>query len=168
MHAQLRGREACIVRRAEAVFRAPWPAQPIRVDATVYASWFGAFSTHQPTHITVSANARGTQQSLGLEVLLHESAHGMLAPLDSALASEARRQQKSLPAELSHLVLFFTAGALTQEFVPEHVSFADAFGIWGRNDASRRCHDLIGREWQPYLSGTRTFADAVAAVVRGL
>jgi hypothetical protein len=168
MQLELSEHEACLAQRAASVFRAPWPSVPIVVDASVYASWFGAYSTHHPTRITVTANARGSQGLLGLEVLLHETAHGMLGPLDFALAAEATRQQKKLPTELSHLVLFYTAGALMREQEPSYVPFAEAFGIWHQNRYAQRYHDLIEREWQPYLSGSRTFTDAVASLVERL
>jgi hypothetical protein len=158
-------RERCLVRRAESVFRAPWPATPIHVDASVYASWFGAYSTHPPARITVSANARGTQESYGVEVLLHEAGHSMLAPLDSALSVEAARRDKALPSELSHLVLFYTAGALVREQEPRYAGFAEEFGVWQRNALTREYHRIIAREWQPYLSGQRSFAEAIVGLV---
>lgn len=165
MRAGLTGQESCLTRRAAAVFRAPWPSAPLHVDAAVYASWFGAYSTRPPTRITVAANARGSQASYGVEVLLHEAAHGMLEPLDSALAAEAARQRKTLPPELSHLVLFYTAGALMRELDDTYTPFAEHFGVWSRNQLTRRYRVIIEREWQPYLSGTRSFADAVGGIV---
>ena len=168
MQEQLRGREDCLARRAEEVFRAPWPAEVIRVDASVYANWFGAYSTHHPTHITVSSNAQGTQASYGLEVLLHESGHAMLSSIDSALTGEAARQRKTLPRELSHLLLFYSAGALMKEVDPDHVPFAEAFGIWRRSQASARYRQLLETVWQPYLSGKETFNAGIAALIRGL
>jgi hypothetical protein len=165
MQARLAGGESCLRRRAAVVFRAPWPAERLHVDATVYANWFGAYSTRPPTRITVTANARGSQGSYGLEVLLHEAAHGMLAPLDSALAAEAARRGRPVPPELGHLVLFYTAGALMREQDASYVSFADEFGIWRRNGATRRYHDAIAREWQPYIAGSRPFAEAVARLM---
>jgi hypothetical protein len=92
----------------------------------------------------------------------------MLGPLDSALQHEAVQQHKRLPPELAHLILFYTAGALIKEQKPSHVPFAEAFGIWRRNDGTRAYRELIAREWQPYLSGTRSFAAAVTEVVRQL
>lgn len=168
MRDQLRGREPCLVHRAEEVLRAPWPSEPIRVDASVYANWFGAYSTHRPTHITVSANARGTQETLGLEVLLHETGHAMMSVVDSALAAEASRRGKALPSELSHLLLFYTAGALVKEVEPTHVPFANAFRIWDRNGTSRRYRELIEREWQPYLNGSRPFCETISALIHDL
>jgi hypothetical protein len=168
MRERLAEREACLVRRATSVFRAPWPAAPLHVDAAVYASWFGAYSTRPPTRITVAANARGSQGSYGLEVLLHEAAHGMLAPLDSALTARAERRKKALPPELSHLVLFYTAGALMREQDPAYTPFAEEFGVWKQNRLTRRYHDVIQRAWQPYLSGTRSFDDAIGALIDGV
>ena len=168
MQEQLRGREDCLARRAADVFRASWPAEAIRVDASVYANWFGAYSTRHPTHITVSSNAQGTQASYGLEVLLHETGHAMLSTIDSALASEAARQRRTLPRELSHLLLFYTVGALVKEVEPDHVPFAEAFGIWRRNQASARYRELLETAWEPYLSGQRTFNESIRALIRGL
>lgn len=165
MRAGLTSYESCLIHRATVVFRAPWPDAPLRVDAAVYASWFGAYSTRPPTRITVAANARGSQGNYGVEVLLHEAGHDMLAPLDSALAAEAARRRKALPPELSHLVLFYTAGALMRELDGTHTPFAEQFGVWTRSQFTRRCRAIIEREWQPYLSGSRSFADAVAGIV---
>ena len=168
MQRGLAERTRCLVPRAEGVFRAPWPAGSIHVDATVYANWFGAYSTHPPTRITVSANAVGSQGSHGVEVLLHEAAHDMLVPLDSALCSEAARRNKRLPSELSHLVLFYTAGALMKEGDPAYLPFAEEFGVWRQSGLAKRYHTLIEQEWQPYLSGERNFGDALAALVQRL
>lgn len=164
MRRLLDGAEQCLAHRAEDVFRAPWPTAPLHVNATVYATWFGAYSTQHPTQITVAANAAGSQGKYGLEVLLHETGHGMLDPLDSALAREAGRRNKRVPAELSHLVLFYTSGALMRERDPRYVPFADEFGIW-RTPPGKHYHTLIAEEWQPYLSGSRTFDEAVAGLV---
>jgi hypothetical protein len=88
--------------------------------------------------------------------------------IDSALAAEASRQRKVLPPELSHLVLFYTAGALVREVDPAHRPFADAFGIWRQNATARRYGELIEQEWQPYLSGSKGFCEAIASLVHEL
>jgi hypothetical protein len=160
--------ESCLKPRAENVLKASWPAGSVYVDASVYANWFGAYSTHNPTHITVSANALGSQRAYGLEILIHETGHAMLGTIDSALAAESIHLRKALPSELSHLALFYLAGAIVKEQQPDHVPFAEAFGIWRRNDASRRYHELIEAAWRPYLSGARSFSEAISATVRAL
>jgi hypothetical protein len=168
MRRLLERHEACLADRAASVFATAWQPTPIRVDATVYASWFGAYTTLRPPHVTVSSSAVGSQGVNGLEVLLHEGGHSLLARVDSALAATAARQGKRLPQQLSHLLLFYTAGELVREAVPEHVPWADAFGVWRRNAAVRAYRTLIEREWRPYLLGRATFADAVAGLVSGL
>ena len=160
--------EACTASREAAVLHDEWPGDPIRVDATVYASWTGAFSTHRPTHVVVASNARGSQDLYGLEVLIHEVGHGMMARIDSALAAEAARQRKQLPGWLSHLVLFHTAGALVREQQPSHTPYAAAFGIWNQNGRTRDARAALERVWQPYLEGRRDFGSAIAALIHWL
>jgi len=76
-------REACLSQSMARALAAEWPAPPIMVDASVYASWFGAYMTQHPVHITMSSNARGNQGSLGIEGLLHEAGHSLTGALDS-------------------------------------------------------------------------------------
>lgn len=92
----------------------------------------------------------------------------MMTAIDSALGIEASRQRKVLPPELSHLLLFYTAGALVREVEPEHIPFADAFGIWDRNDTARHYRELIEHEWQPYLDRARPFCETISALVHVL
>lgn len=145
-----------------------WTTEPIRVDATVYASWFGAYTTLAPPHVTISSTAVGSNGASLLEVLLHETGHVHLHPVDSALAAEAARQRRVLPAELSHLVLFYTTGALRRRADPAYVPYAERFEIWTRNRTAKRYRGLLAREWQPWLDGRRSFAAAISGVVAGL
>jgi len=167
--ASLRGllapRETCLVRFITQGLSADWPAAPVTVDASVYASWFGAYMTQPPVHVTLSSNARGNQGTLGLEVLLHEAGHALLGPLDSALVATAARQGRLLPRELAHLMLFYTAGEAVRTFVPGHVPYAETFGVWKQNASAERYRALLEREWQPHLEGRRALADAVARIV---
>jgi hypothetical protein len=155
-----------LLQRLASVFQSEWPADPVRVDATVYANWFGAYTTLEPAHITISTSAVGSQGSWGLEVLVHETGHLLLAPVDSAIAAAARRQGRKPPPFLSHLLLFHTAGALVRELVPEHVTYAEEYGIWAQNATAREYQALLRDEWQPYLEGTRGFAEAIERLVR--
>ena len=147
---------------------AEWLPLPIMVDASVYASWFGAYMTQNPVHITMSSNARGNQGSLGIEGLLHEAAHSLTGPLDSALATTAAREGRVLPRELAHLVLFYTAGETVRDDIRDHVPHAERFGLWKQSSSAERYRALLARVWRPHLEGHRSFADAIARIVGAL
>jgi hypothetical protein len=156
---------ACLAPRVGAVLGGAWPRAPIRVDASVYATWFGAYATLAPPRVTVTSTGVGSQGMYGLEVLLHEAGHSLLGPVDSALAAAARQRGRQLPPELSHLILFYTAGELVRAVDPTYVPYAERFGIWSKNGTARRYHKLLGREWQPYLDGRTTLDATVERLV---
>jgi hypothetical protein len=159
---------ACLARLLTAGLAAPWPTTPIDIDVTVYATWFGAYSTLHPLHVTLSSNARGNQGTLGVETVLHETGHALLAAVDSALAAEARHEHRALPKQLSHLVLFFTAGQEVAAVYPAHQPYAQVFRLWDQNATARGYRATLDREWEPYLKGRRTFGEAIRAIVRTL
>ena len=161
-------REGCLTRLVADALGGEWPTVPITVDASVYASWFGAYLTQNPVHITMSSNARGNQGSLGLETVLHEAGHAMTGPIESALREAAAREHRRLPRELAHLMLFYSVGEVVREYVPEHVPYADAFGLWAQNSTAREYRTLLETEWLPHLEGRRTFAEAILGIVKRL
>lgn len=161
----------CVFDRAARAFAAEWPADPIRVDASVYASWFGAYSTTvNGPHVTMSSNAVGNLELHGLEGVLHEATHAarLMVTVDSLLAAESDRQGINVSNRLGHLVLFYTVGALVEEAVPPHVPYAERFGIWTQGPLAARFHDALARQWRPYLEGRRTLAEAAAALVNAV
>jgi hypothetical protein len=159
---------ACLARLLTAGLAAPWPAAPIDIDVSVYATWFGAYSTLHPLHVTLSSNARGNQGTLGVETVLHESGHALLDVVDSALAATSLREHRALPPTLSHLVLFFTAGQDVKAVYPTHQPYAQVFKLWDQNATARGYRATLAREWEPYLEGRRTFGEAISAIVRTL
>jgi hypothetical protein len=159
---------ACLARLLTTDLAAPWPPAPIDIDVSVYATWFGAYSTLHPLHVTLSSNARGNQGTLGVETVLHESGHALLGVVDSALAATSGREHRALPRELSHLVLFFTAGHDVQAVYPAHQPYAQVFRLWDQNATARGYRTMLAREWGPYLEGRRTLAEAITAIVRTL
>lgn len=168
LQALLTPREGCLTRIMGNALAADWPRTPIVVDASVYASWFGAYMTQNLVHITLSSNARGNQGSLGVETLLHEAGHSLTGPLDSALAATAARARRVLPRELGHLVLFYSAGEAVRDQVPEHVPYAQVFRLWDQNSTARKYRALLESEWLPHLQGHRSFAEAIARLVERL
>lgn len=158
----------CVFARAARLLRRDWPTQPIRVDASVYATWFGAYaSTAAGPRVTVASNAIGNLEPYGLETLLHEAIHAsrLMRSVDSALTAESARRGGVVPGVLSHLVLFYTAGQLVRGVVPTHIPYAERFGIWRQNLLAQRMRAALDAHWAPYLRGERTFSEAIANVV---
>ena len=142
-------------------FREPWSRAPVRVDVTAYANWAGAYTTTDPSRITVSSEDPGNQDDQGLEILFHEVLHTMDDTLGSALSAVFRAQGKTLPRDPTHVFIFYTAGVLTQRMIPGHVPYAEKNGLWARIADFRRALPVLQRTWQRYLDGEITFADAV-------
>jgi hypothetical protein len=70
--------EAWLAMRLAQVYGGSWPAAPLRVDVTVYASWQGAYTiyeTHEPTQITIASRDPAMQDGGALEILFHEASH---------------------------------------------------------------------------------------------
>jgi hypothetical protein len=157
----------CVYPRFARVFQSTWP-DSIRVDASVYATWFGAYATRaRGPHVTVSSNAIGNLDSYALETVLHESAHagGLLDRLDSAITARAAARSVTPLRELSHLVLFYTAGEVVHDILPTHIPYADRFGVWSQNRTALNLRATVASAWQPYLRGEIPFDVAVDRLV---
>jgi hypothetical protein len=154
--------------RESRAFREAWSTVPIRVDVTAYANWAGAYTTTDPTHITVSSEDPGNQNDQALEILFHEVLHTMDDTLASALNTAFRARGKVPPRDATHAFIFYTAGAETQRMIPAHVPYAEKNGLWERVADLKRALPVLRRGWQPYLDGKITFADAIELYVATL
>ena|ERR1022692_3171065 len=63
--------ETVMKKELSAAYQTPWPADPIRTNVAEYASWAGAYTALDPTHITVSSS--GTVTQAAVETLFHEA-----------------------------------------------------------------------------------------------
>jgi len=75
-----------------AAYQTPWPATPIRVDVAAFAGPDGAYTTIEPTHITISSTDKGYQGDAALEMLYHESSHSLDEKVRTALENERVKQ----------------------------------------------------------------------------
>jgi hypothetical protein len=156
--------ETCLAPRLAEAFAAEWPDRPIPVHVTVYASWAAAYTTYDPPRITISSVAVGSQGLFAVELLLHEAGHTLMLPLERALERTANAAGRRADPRLAHLLLFYTAGDLVWRAVPGYPTAAEAFGVWRQNEVTSAYRDLLRREWRPYLAGTRTLDEAIAAL----
>jgi hypothetical protein len=79
------------------------------------------------------------------------------------LRDQARAAGVRVPPGLSHGMVFMTAGEAVRSVMPDHVPYADKFGVWNRGLAS--LHDALTTYWLPYLRGQSTLANALAGLM---
>jgi len=101
---------------------------------------------------------------VGLERIFHEGMHQWDGPVEQALDEQARRVGKQVPRNLSHALIFFTAGEAIRRVVPEHVPYADKFGVWQRGMNTLK--DVLTEVWKPYLDGRGTRDDAFGELIK--
>ena len=142
-----------------------WPTSPIPVDVSVIAGPNGAYTTI-PTHVTISSSDPGYQGLAALEMLFHEASHGV-DDLFQQVRQAASEQNVSVPAQLWHGMLFYTAGELTTRELKAHgIAYTQyaGDGLY-TNLCGAGCREKIAEHWTPHLDGTKSIADALSALV---
>jgi hypothetical protein len=144
-------------------YQLPWPATGYDVNISAYANWSGAYSTDGGL-LVLSSLAPGNHGTYGLESTFHEAMHQWDSEVFEALRTEARKQNKLVPRNLSHAMIFFTAGEAVRHVVPRHVPYAIEFGLWKR--AFSEFKPALDEVWKPYLDGSGAREDAFAELIR--
>jgi hypothetical protein len=183
---QLADTEAWLATRLAQVYGGHWPAEPIRVDLTAYASWQGAYTTGtqapEPPHITISSTDPVNQDGAALEVLFHEASHvtaswigprGAEGPLEAALAAAYKVRRETPPPDLAHVIIFYSVGEITRECLntrgsPGYEPHADRLGLYDRSLAWTVYRQALAKHWQPYLDGTIDRTTALQRLVEEL
>jgi hypothetical protein len=151
----------------------PWPQHPVRVDAVTYANWAGAYTTVSPTRPAISTTDPANQGPAALEIVFHETSHGMMDKVMAASQAAETSVNTHRPngayhsGSIWHAVLFYTAGELVKEQVPGYVPYADKNGLWVRAwpDPDR---SLIEKDWKPHLNGSVPLEQALSNLVEDL
>lgn len=153
----------------ERIYETPWPSQPVRSDLSVYASWSGAYTMDTITLSSVDPRNQGIS---AFEILFHESSHLLSDKMQQTIDDDTKvlsagdpARAARVPAELWHAVLFYTAGALTEQRFPGYVSYADRNNLWKRGPWSGPVRGLIEQDWGPYIHGTVGFKPALTKLV---
>jgi hypothetical protein len=98
--------EADLIREHERVYDVKWPAR-IRVDIAPCAGPFGAYTTGDAklAHTTISSRDASYRGVAALEMLFHESAHGVV---DEWLVTDRAKAttSESAPEGLWHAIIF--------------------------------------------------------------
>jgi len=155
------------------IYHEPWPQYPVRVDAVAYANWAGAYTTDEPTRPTISTTDAANQGAAALEILFHETSHGMMGKVMDAIHSaeiglNAQRPGAAFHSgSIWHAVLFYTAGDLVAEQIPGYVPYADKNGLWARAWPGPD-RSLIEQDWKPHMDGSVTLQQGLAKLVNDL
>ncbi len=167
-----------LAQQLAAVYQADWPAGRLRVDVTFYAGPFGAYTSLDPVHLTISSTDPRNQGPAALEVLFHEASHALAGAVRDTIIRECRQRGKPIPRDLWHALLFYTTGEIVKRALAKDLSVPDApargnyrpyaykFGLYTRG--WQNYQRVLERYWQPYLDGKADFDAAVARLVSAL
>ena len=100
-------------------------------------------------------------------MLFHESSHSPVSDLFQRVRQAASEQKVTVPRQLWHAVLFYTAGELTTRELKAHGIAYTQYAGPGlyTNLCGAGCREKIAEYWAPRLDGKRSIADSLAALV---
>ena len=139
-------------------YEQPWPSDGYPVQFTPFSNWAGAFST-RGRHLVFSSLDEGLAGLPGLETLFHEAMHQWDEIMDDKLAAASKAKQTQVPANLSHAMIFYTAGEAVRSVIPGHRPYAETRDMW--NGAFREFKPRLDAVWKPYLEGRGSLAETL-------
>jgi hypothetical protein len=159
------------------VYQRPWPPGRIRVDVVGYGGPYGAYTSLNPIHLTISSHDPRNRGVYGFEVLFHEASHALAGAVNEAIAKEFRERDKPIPRDFWHVLLFYTTGEMVRRDVEygtmtlpseksgspfAYLPYAARFGLY--SGAWERFRSLLDLYWRPYLDGRVSFDTAMARI----
>jgi hypothetical protein len=157
------------------VYQRPWPSQRLRVDVVWYGGPFGAYTSLDPIHVTISSHDPRNRGVYGFEVLFHEASHALAGAVTAAIARDFRERDKPIPRDFWHALLFYTTGEIVRRDVEygsmiltyeqsngssAYLPYAARFGLY--SGSWEHFRGLLDLYWLPYLDGRVSFDTAMA------
>lgn len=140
-------------------FTQPWPGPdpPVRVDVVWVCNTAGAYTTLHPTHVIASGSNPRHQGDGAVEILCHEVAHALVAPI-------AQRLRQG-PSGLWHAVLFHLVGEAVRRAYAAHGTTYEPYlyrtGLIDRAWPQHR--NLLAATWTAYANEAISLDEAVTA-----
>jgi hypothetical protein len=115
----------------------------------------------------MSSSEPSLQGLAALEMLFHEGSHSDVSNLFARVQQASSEQHVSVPPQLWHAVLFYTAGELTSRELNAHGIAYTQYAGQGLyvNLCGAGCREKIAEHWTPRLDGKRSLADCLSALV---
>jgi hypothetical protein len=140
-----------------------WPEGGYPIHVSAFTNWAGAYST-RGNFLAMSSRYDAVTGNYGLETLFHESMHQWDDTVDARLSRHAIDLGVRVNGDLSHVMIFFTAGEAVRRAVPGHIPYGEANGVYERRWGALR--DAVVEIWKPYLDGNGTRDAALRALVQ--
>lgn len=168
-------------RPAEMLARAyevSWPAEPIRIEVTMYAGSFGSYTTFDPFRVVISSAAPRNQGAHALAAVLYQSSYVLATEVQQAIIDSCRNQTKPIPRDLWHALVFYTFAEILDRSLPESVAESDAAGVVAPEPTDAQGYfavrdwegyrPLLNLYWQPYLDNRTDMSTAIERLVHAL
>ena len=149
----------------------PWPESGYPVHVCSYANFGGAYSVGGANSVIVSSTSALNAGLHGLEAIVQEAMHQWDGQIFAALAGHARALNIVVPRDLTHAMIFFTAGEAVRRHRSDlrprrrrvrHLAEATV----GRVSSSATAETVAGRHVETLLERTRhSRNDALAALL---
>jgi hypothetical protein len=142
----------------------PWPKRPMRVEMSYYTTGVSAYTSLDPTLITVSSWSRRNEGAAALETVFHEAGHALIDRVRNEIAAaEQRRGRKVSRPNLWHAIIAYTSGEVVRRQVPDLTPYAMQYGLWQSEWPNTL--PVLEKYWKPFLEGEGRFRDAIRQVV---
>ena len=169
----LRIHEDSIADRLARAYQADWSGQ-FPVDLVAFATATGANSVVDPNHIIMSSIDSSYRGASGIEMVFHEASHSVVDSgrdiIRRLLRDSTVTGGATLPRELSHVLLFYSAGHITADVLGEagvaYEPYMAREGLWQR--AWPRLRAPVEQYWQAYLAGRMTAREAMVALIKAI
>jgi hypothetical protein len=165
--------EESFVELTKRLYGARWPDTPWRVDVSAYANPRGGYTTLDG-HVVIYAGDRGVQDLYGLEMVLHEIQHATAigGSVDDALSREFEAVGAKPAPNLSHALIFATAGQFTKQIaaLEQQRSYTPYWIKEGFEtlDGWSALVPVVQEKWVPAVRGEISSREGLAALARAL
>jgi hypothetical protein len=154
------------IAKLEKLYGAKWFSSPVRADVVWVGNRQGAYASLNPTHATVSIKETGWTS---VEMVFHEFSHVLVLPLQKRLTA-ALGDRVRTHGILWHVIQFYVTGAVVQDVLKgtgmSYTPYLYSTGLFDR--AWGQYREPVETNWAPYVAGTITLDEAIAATVKAL